>query len=126
MGLAGQWRLVIAVAALGAVGIGCDWLHDRFKTCHDVLVTVSNSEQTIDPIAIAGPGEDFTQRSVLASGEARQITICMERGDREEFRASLDGRVIKVANCVLTRFPEEGLSVRVVWTLQGFRCEGWD
>jgi len=117
-------RGAIVLAAVVAAP-GCDYLKDRTKTCQDIRVDIVNSQQTLAPIAIAGPGETFTSESVLASGASRTITLCVEKGDREEFRASLDGVVVAVARCVVERTPDEGGSSRVVWTLQGFLCQNW-
>jgi hypothetical protein len=116
-----RWVLALTVLAT----LGCDFFRDHLKTCRDTRVQIVNSQQTLSPIAIAGPNEDFTAESVLASGASRSIGLCLDRGDRAEFRASRDHVVIASISCVVIASPGENVTPSVVWTLQGFRCEGW-
>jgi len=113
------------VLGVAAASLGCGWLEDRFKTCRDIRVRIENSEQTLEGVRIAGPGEAFTDDTFLESGDVREKIVCAERGERTEFRALHNGRVVGEVKCVLSRHPEETTTVRVIWTLQGFQCQGW-
>jgi hypothetical protein len=117
-------------AVLLAVGMltGCDWLQNRFKTCRDIRVDLVNSEQTLGPVHVTGPSEGFSQETLLASGATRQISMCVERGDSEKFRAATETfQVLGVGNCVVGQslYNYEAITPRVTWTLYGFLCEGW-
>ncbi len=114
-------RRLLAALTLVVTATGCDFL----ETCHDVRVNVVNSQQTIQPVNIAAPGEDFTPETLLASGASRQIVLCLDRGESVKFRAAKDGQVLAIARCVADQSSYEGSSVSVVWTLQGFLCQGW-
>jgi hypothetical protein len=116
---------------LGAalVASACDLVEDLtngFKTCQDAGVVLLNSEQTLGPVHITGPGEGFAADNLLESGFSRRLSLCLERGDRKMFRAGgLDRQVIGTATCVAERARYEGVVPRVVWGPAGFSCQGW-
>lgn len=116
-------KLAVLLLALAAEP-GCDYA-ERFKSCRDVTVHIVNSEQTTYAVNIAGPGEDFTAETLLASGASRTIVLCVDKGDTEKFQAARDGQVLGIVRCAVDRTSYEGTSVSVVWTLQGFLCVGW-
>jgi hypothetical protein len=104
----------------------CAYIEGRLKTCEDVRIDLVNSQQTIAAVNIAGPEESFGPGNLLASGAARSLVLCLERGDRKQFRAGVDGDTVGTINCVASRGTYEGQPVpRVVWTLQGLTCEDW-
>src|SRR5262249_9356239 len=117
-------RGFLVLLALAATP-GCHFWKNLTKTCQDIRVDISNSEQSLDAIAIVGPGAPFTADKVLASGQSRSLMLCVDKGDREEFRASREGVIVAVARCAVVQTPEEGGSASVVWTLQGFLCQNW-
>jgi hypothetical protein len=112
------------VAVLGsALAGGCQYF-DRLE-CRDVLVRIENSQQVTNPVNIAAPGEAFSDGNLLHPGQARELLLCLDRGQATRFRAGLNGREIGVANCVPTKADYAGTFVSVIWTFQGFRCENW-
>ena len=116
-------RVVVALALVAAAA-GCGFF-ERFKSCRDVRVRVVNSQQTLSAVNIAAPGEDFTPETLLESGASREIVLCLDRGESVKFRAAKDGQVLGIARCVADQSSYEGTSVTVLWTLQGFLCQGW-
>ncbi len=120
-------HLLAAGLALGLCG--CDYLEDlpdRLKTCHDVSVKLTNDYQYPTSVNLLVEGENVSEETWLASGSSRQVPLCLEKGHSEKFRAALqDGTVLGVANCPASRSSHEGVSVSVVWGLNGFSCVGW-
>jgi hypothetical protein len=116
--------LLTAVAATGCDGIG-DYLTNRFKTCEDVRVDLVNSEQSRFPIHITGPGENRADWNRLESGQKRSISLCLEKGDRKQFRAQTDTEVVSTINCVAFKTSYEGSFVKVIWSPAGFICQDW-
>ena len=112
--------LLFVVGALPA----CHYL-EKYKTCRDVRVELVNSQQTIAAVSIAAPGEDFTPQTLLVSGASREVILCLDKGDVVKFRAAVNGQEVGVARCVTTQTSYEATSVSVIWTLQGFVCQGW-
>jgi hypothetical protein len=117
--------LLLGAALASAACDLVDDLTNRFKTCQDASVVLLNSEQTLGPVHIAGPGEAFTSENLLESGFSRRISLCLERGDRKMFRAGSNGEVVGTATCVAERARYEGVIPRVVWGPGGFSCQGW-
>jgi hypothetical protein len=116
--------LLTTVAATGCDGIG-DYLTNRFKTCEDVRVDLVNSEQSRFPIHITGPGENRADWNRLESGQKRSISLCLEKGDRKQFRAQTDTEVVATINCVAFKTSYEGSFVKVIWSPAGFICQDW-
>lgn len=121
-------RSGLGVAALLlSFSLGCS-LDGRLKTCGDASVELLNSEQAQAAVHIAGPAESFTTQTFLESGASRRILLCLERGDRKDFRAGdRDGHTIGTVTCVATRTADqyEGALARVIWGPLGFSCESW-
>jgi hypothetical protein len=118
---------VAAVVALAALA-GCDAvddLNDRFKTCQDTVITLTNGPQAIENVNIIGPGETFTGENYLASGESRQLSMCIEKGDRKRFRVAQNGVEIAAVNCVASLSDYQAHYPKVEWTPEGIRCLGW-
>jgi hypothetical protein len=115
------------VMALGAVGVAASGCHywEKYKSCRDVVVHVVNSEQTLSAVNIAIPGEDFGPQTLLQSGQTRDVILCMDRGQTAKFQAAQNGTVLGIARCTANQSSYEGTSVTVIWTLQGFFCQGW-
>jgi len=121
-----RWALALwGVAALATCG--CDYLEDRFRTCGQLRVDLVNSQQTRLPVHIAAEGEPFSDQTLLAAAGSRRLVLCVERGDRERFRAMRDGAVLDTVTCVVSRSREEneGVIARVLWAPGGFLCENW-
>jgi hypothetical protein len=117
----------LALAAVLAA-VGCDELEDRLKTCRDVPCDLVNTRQTGVTVNLAGPEEGLGAETAVAPGASRQISLCIERGDRKAFRAGRDGQVIATATCVVQQNQDnyEGRTLRVVYDpASGLRCEGW-
>jgi hypothetical protein len=119
---------VACVAVWAVAGAGCDVfddLDDRFKTCDDTIVTLTNDPQTRETVSIIGPGEVFGDQAVLVSGHSREIGLCLQRGDRKEFRVMRDGREIAAVNCVASLASYDTVRPEVVWIKNTIRCDGW-
>ena len=106
---------------------GCDWVDERFQTCGHVTVELQNSEQSLGPVAIMAEHEVTSDEFLLASGAARGISLCVERGDAKRFRVVRAGETVAQANCVVSRARNEYefTVMRVVWDARGLVCEGW-
>jgi hypothetical protein len=115
-------RRAVAVLAPALAG-GCQYF-DRLE-CRDVLVRITNSQQVTIPVNLAAPDEAFSDANLLHPGQARELLLCLDRGEAARFRAGQDGREIGVVQCVPTKADYAGSFVAVIWTFQGFRCEGW-
>lgn len=120
-------RILCLLTALASAGCGgiADYLTNRFKTCEDVRADLLNSEQSRFPIHITGPGEDRNDSNRLQSGQVRSISLCLEKGDRKQFRAQTDTDVVSTINCVAFKSSYEGSFVRVIWSPAGFICQNW-
>jgi len=116
----------VAVAALGILGCDVfDDLDDRFKTCEDTIVTLTNDPQTRETVSMIGPGEVFTDQSVLESGHSRQISLCLEEGDRKQFQVRRNGELVKSVNCVASLASYVAVKPTVVWIKDDVRCDKW-
>ena len=110
------------------VGSGCDFIDDRLRTCGSLRVDVANSMQNLDPIHIASEDESFSENTLLPPGASRRLILCVERGDRHQFRAmQTDGNIVAVATCVVSkgRYEYESSVARIEWGPGGFRCQNW-
>jgi hypothetical protein len=126
------WRRhAIGILAVGTLlGLsGCDTvddLKDRFKTCQDTVVVLENNPQSIQPVYMIGPDEQFFLGSRLRSGEQRPISICLEKGDHKRFRVyAEDGSLIAASDCAASLSNYEAHHPVVTWTPDGLQCIGW-
>ena len=117
--------VAVALAASAACDGVADYLTNRFKTCEDVRTDLVNSEQSRFPIHITGPGENPDSSNRLLSGQVRSISLCLEKGDRKEFRAADDAQVVATINCVAFKSSYEGHFIKVIWSPAGFICQDW-
>ena len=119
--------LGLACALIGLLAAGCDFLQDRLRSCGHMQVDLLNSQQSIEPVSILAEGEQPFPEAVLASGAARRIVVCVERGDAKRFRAVRGGDTLAIANCVVSRarYEYETTVARVVWDPRGLSCENW-
>ena len=120
---------MVAWALLGALTLsGCDYFEDRLQTCGSLRVDIANSMQSRTAVHIAFEEERFSDDTLLQAGTARQLVLCVERGDRKRFRAMLpDGNIVAVATCVVSRarFAYESTVARVEWNPAGLHCQNW-
>ena len=119
---------IMAVSAI--VGLsGCDTvddLKDRFKTCQDTIVYLENNPQSIQPVYMIGPEEQFFLESRLLSGEQRPLSLCLEKGNQKRFRVyAEDGSLIASTDCFASFTDYEARRPVVSWTPEGVRCVGW-
>jgi hypothetical protein len=124
----GWGRRTAALAALSALcAPGCDWVHDRFRSCGHLAVELVNSEQSIGPVQVLAESERESDELLLASGAARRLSLCVERGDAKRFRVVRGGETLANANCVVSRdrHDYESTVARVVWDARGLVCENW-
>lgn len=120
--------LLPLTALAGLVLTGCPLVNDveeLLGTCHDTSVTLVNSEQTLGAVHILVDDELATAESRLESGEARAVTICLERGRGYKFRAESDTRPLAVVKCPSSVERYEAEMPVVVWTPVGFQCLDW-
>jgi hypothetical protein len=122
-------RIGVLAAAFGLATLcGCDTfenLKDRFKTCQDTVVVLTNSPQTIATVNILAPEEAFGPASELRPGESRQISLCLEKGDTKLFRVWRNGEEVAAVNCVASLANYEAHRPTVTWTQEGIICDGW-
>ena len=117
---------IVAIALLGAGGCDVfDDLSDRFKTCEDTVVVMTNDPQTRGTISMIAPDEVFGDQAVLASGHSREVSLCLERGDRKRFRVAENGVEIAAVNCVASLANYETARPTVVWIKDKIRCDNW-
>ncbi len=120
-------RLGLLATAGGVLlaGGGCHYF-EKYKSCRDVLVHIVNSEQTLGPIDIVSPvDDDFAPQTLLQSGQTRDVVLCLDRGETAKFKAEAEGQEVAIVRCTANQASYEGSSVSVIWTLQGFYCQGW-
>lgn len=110
---------------LGLLLAGCDYLENRFKDCSDTNVELINSQQTNAAVSIAGPGESFSDETELLPGQSRSFPMCLEKGNRKEFRALRDNAIVATVVCVATHGSYQAIVPRVQWGVTGFSCENW-
>jgi len=120
-------KLVTILVIMALPGIGCEYLEDRFKTCRDTRVDLVNSDQSLAAMHIVGPNERATDATLLEPRQTRRTMQCLERGDTRKYRAIPPGQwdPVAIVNCVAANASYEGDVLEVVWTVRGFRCEGW-
>jgi hypothetical protein len=127
----GRTASVLLMAALGALGPGCNDLENRLKTCRDFRVDLVNALPSEGAVHIAQEGEalsnDVTLLPARAGGSSRTISVCAERGDRKKFIAAYGIVQVDTATCVVSHATEEleVVSARVAWTNQGLVCQDW-
>lgn len=122
-------RIGIVAAAFGLAALsGCNTfenLKDRFKTCQDTIVVLTNSPQTIVPVNLIGPDETFAPTNLLRSGESRELFLCLEKGDRKLFQVWREGQEVAAVNCVASLADYLAHHPAVLWTPEGIMCDGW-
>ncbi len=118
---------LVAAAALAFPSCNVvDDIDDAFKTCHDWQVRLLNDEQSIGSVHIIGPEETATEETLLASGQSRSITLCLELGHEYSFRViAKDGSTLAAAKCAASRSHYDGITLAVDWTPIGVRCINW-
>jgi hypothetical protein len=120
---------IAAAFGLLVVGAGCgvfEDLSDRLKTCEDTAVVLLNDPQTRETVNLIGPDEVFGGQNLLASGHSRRISLCLERGDRKEFRVGRNNvEEVAVVNCVASLSSYDSRTVTVAWTPLGIECRNW-
>ncbi len=115
------------LVAWSLTAFGCGYLEDRFKTCQDTPVELTNSDQTLGSIHLLAPGESATSETLLQSGQTRRVFMCLDKGQSQRFRAQqpTDPQPVAASNCVASQATYESARPRVLWTPVGLRCEGW-
>jgi len=121
-----MWR-ALAVAVLVAASGSCGWVEDRFQTCRDLRIDLVNERQSLSVVYLAGEDESFGEQTRLEPGASRRLVRCLDRGDRERFRALRENEIVGTVVCVVERHPDEFQAAvsRVVWSADGFHCENW-
>lgn len=119
-------RLILAALAV-ALAPGCDSVQDRFRECRRVTVTLVNDRQSLTTANLIVEDEAVRTENLLAPGGAREVVVCVERGDRKRFLAVRDGQIFAQATCVTTfsKTDLESARPRVVLQPAGIACEGW-
>jgi hypothetical protein len=122
-------RGLLTAALIFAVTAGCEVFEDigdRFKTCEDTSIVLTNSQQTRVAVNIIGPEEVFAQENLLESGQSRNIVLCMDHGDRKLFQVRQGGEIVESVNCVASHDSYTGRpKPSVVWTQDDLLCENW-
>jgi len=126
----GAWSVAVLALALGG-SLSCDSLENRLKTCRTLRVDLVNALPSEGAVHIAAESEPLSDTVTLlpatAGGSVRSIELCVEKGDRKNFRAAYGNVIVGEATCVVSRTAEElqAATAEVRWTNRGLLCEGW-
>ena len=109
----------LLVGVLGLAAQACNW------GCQETRVQLVNSQQSVQTVNLVGPEEGAGPGNVLAPGQTRDIMLCLQKGGAQEFRAISQGQLIGSVRCVAQSSSYDGAAVQVLWTFEGFICQGW-
>jgi hypothetical protein len=124
----GPGRIVIAALLAAAAPLwSCGTVHDRFRECEEVNVTMSVSHQVLAGANVIAENETVSAGNFLAPGAARVFGVCVERGDRKRFIAFRNGVSEFQATCVATFSDDQALTAhpKVELGPTELACQDW-
>jgi hypothetical protein len=125
-----RWTRLALLAVVTLATPSCqllDWVQDRARNCERVQIDLVNRSLVAQPVNIAIDSESYADANLLRAGQTRQVTECVEEGNRKRFRAGRGGVTLDIVNCVVMRedFEREFERARVVWDNERLYCENW-